>query len=358
MDKYVKEKNIQSIFLVCGDSLQYLKINDYISDLSKRIKIVKFSDFKPNPLYESVVEGVRKYRESGCDFLMAVGGGSAIDIAKCIKLYAKLPGDGKEGSWLQSSGEVNNTELFVIPTTAGTGSEATRYAVVYYGGNKQSISSDVIIPNTVLFDPRVLDSLPDYQKKSTVMDALCHAVESFWSVNSTEDSKDYSSTAIELIIDNIDEYLAGDNSRNSIMQKATFIAGKAINITQTTAGHAMCYGLTSKYGISHGHAAALCVCELWPWMVNAFESKCFDKRGDKYLKETLGELARAFGEDDPMDGCMKYRRIVDKLELMHPVGDEADIEELSRNVNPVRLSNHPVRLNEDDIKNLYKEIMR
>ena len=197
---------------------------------------------------------------------MAVGGGSAIDIAKCIKLYAKLPGDGKEGSWLQSSGEVNNTELFVIPTTAGTGSEATRYAVVYYGGNKQSISSDVIIPNTVLFDPRVLDSLPDYQKKSTVMDALCHAVESFWSVNSTEDSKDYSSTAIELIIDNIDEYLAGDNSRNSIMQKATFIAGKAINITQTTAGHAMSYKLTSKYGLAHGHAAALCVRELFKWM--------------------------------------------------------------------------------------------
>ncbi|SFQ11521.1 Alcohol dehydrogenase, class IV [Butyrivibrio proteoclasticus] len=358
MDKYVKEKNIQSIFLVCGDSLQYLKINDYISDLSKRIKIVKFSDFKPNPLYESVVEGVRKYRESGCDFLMAVGGGSAIDVAKCIKLYAKLPGDGKNGSWLQSDGEVNNTELLVIPTTAGTGSEATRYAVVYYGGNKQSITSDTIIPDAVLFDPRVLDSLPDYQKKSTVMDALCHAVESFWSVNSTNDSKEYSRTAIELIIENIDEFVVGDNSKNSIMQKAAFIAGKAINITQTTAGHAMCYGLTSKYGISHGHAAALCVRELWPWMLKASEEACIDKRGNKYLKETFIELAEAFGENDLMDGCMKFQNIVDRLELMHLVGNKEDIEELSRNVNPVRLSNNPVKLNEDDITNLYKEIVR
>ena len=217
-----------------------MKLGKFINELAGRIKVTRFSDFKPNPLYGSVVEGVRKYRESGCDIIAAVGGGSAIDVAKCVKLYTDLPGDGADGAWLKSNGTLNDTELLAIPTTAGTGSEATRYAVVYHDGKKQSITSDAIIPNTVLFDPSVLDSLPDYQKKSTVMDALCHAVESFWSVNSTDESKQYSRTAIELIVANIDDYLAGDNSKNEIMQEAAYVAGKAINIAQTTAGHAMC----------------------------------------------------------------------------------------------------------------------
>lgn len=334
-----------------------MRLNKYITKLSAKIVVVRFSDFKPNPFYESVVEGVRKYRESECDIMVAVGGGSAIDIAKCIKLYTNLHGDGTDGSWLQTNGAINDIELLAIPTTAGTGSEATRYAVVYYDGKKQSITSDVIIPNTVLFDPSVLNSLPDYQKKSTAMDALCHAVESFWSVNSTDESKQYSKTAIELIMANIDDYIAGEKSKNEIMQEAAYVAGKAINITQTTAGHAMCYGLTSKYGISHGHAAGLCVRELWPWMLKASAGICIDKRGDKYLKETFGELAEAFGENDPMGGYMKFRDIFDNLELMHPIGNDVDREELRKIVNPVRLSNHPVKLGDSDVDDLYRKIV-
>lgn len=217
LDSYLKEKKVKSVFLVCDDSLQYLKLDGVINDLAERTEVVRFSDFKPNPLYESVVEGVRKYRDSKCDIIVAVGGGSAIDIAKCVKLYTNLPGDGADGLWLQSKGTVDDIELLAIPTTAGTGSEATRYAVVYYDGKKQSITSETIIPNAVLFDPSVLESLPDYQKKSTVMDALCHAVESFWSVNSTDESKEYSRTAIKLIVSNIDDYLTGNKSKNEIM---------------------------------------------------------------------------------------------------------------------------------------------
>lgn len=349
---------MQSIFLVCGDSIKSLRLNAFIKTLSERIKIVSFSKFKPNPLYESVVDGVRKYRESVCDIIVAIGGGSAIDVAKCIKLYAKLPGDGMDGSWLQSKGEAINTELFVIPTTAGTGSEATRYAVVYYEGRKQSITSDSIIPNTILFDPGVLDSLPLYQKKSTLMDALCHAVEAFWSVNSTDESKRYSVEAIELIISNIDDYLAGNRDKYSLMQKAAYVAGKAINITQTTAGHAMCYGLTSKYGISHGHAVALCLRELWPWMLKASEKVCVDKRGDLYLKDVYIDIAKAFGKNDPIEGYFEFQNIVDRLELWHPIGNELDIDELSKTVNPERLSNHPIKLTEKDIARLYSKIVR
>ena len=91
-----------------------------------------------------------------------------------------------------------------MPTTAGTGSEAARYAVVYYDGAKQSVTSESFIPGTILMDPNALKTLPAYQKKSTMCDALCHAIETFWSVNSTEESKVYSRTAIEGVLANME----------------------------------------------------------------------------------------------------------------------------------------------------------
>ena len=89
--------------------------------------------------------------------------------------------------------------------------------------------------------PELLRTLPDYQKKCTCMDALCHSVESFWSVNSSDESKVYSRKAMRMILDNIDAYLAGDQDAAKTMLRAANYAGRAINITQTTAGHAMSY---------------------------------------------------------------------------------------------------------------------
>ncbi len=96
----------------------------------------------------------------------------------------------------------NNIPLLAVPTTAGTGSEATRFAVIYYGGNKQSVTSESLIPDAVVLDPDTLITLPLHQKKATMMDALCHSIESFWSINSTDESKEFSRTAIREILEN------------------------------------------------------------------------------------------------------------------------------------------------------------
>ena len=229
----------KKVFLVCDESL------NFITDINKKLnevkqKIVRFSNFKPNPLYESVVEGVRVFRETGCDSIIAIGGGSAMDVAKCIKLYSNLPGDGEDGSWLKAEINPNDIPFLAVPTTAGAGSEATRYAVIYYNGAKQSVTSESFIPDTILMDPNVLKTLPLYQKKATMCDALCHAIESFWSVNSTEESQKYSREAIQDVLQHMDGYLANTEKDNAGMLMAAHNAGKAINITQTTAGHAMC----------------------------------------------------------------------------------------------------------------------
>ena len=269
LDDWIQETDCRSIFLVCDNSIRFQeKLSAHLEKISKSgIKITEFRDFQPNPLYENVQDGVRRFRNKQCNAIIAVGGGSAIDVAKCVKLYSNLPGDGENGGWLDTDTKAVEIPFLAIPTTAGTGSEATRYAVIYYDGKKQSVTSESIIPDTVLMDPESLITLPVYQKKATMCDALCHAIESFWSVNSTEESKRYSREAIRLIMSNVDRYLDNTQEGRTQMLLASNLAGKAINITQTTAGHAMCYKITSLFGCAHGHAAVLCDRVLYPWMI-------------------------------------------------------------------------------------------
>lgn len=361
LDEWLQDK--KKVLLVCGKSA------DSLEGLGKKLKevktpIVRFSDFQPNPLYESVVKGVAVFRAEGCDSVIAVGGGSAMDVAKCIKLYFDYPGDGVDGSWLMGSelkdemsgGRGAAIPFLAVPTTAGTGSEATRFAVIYYGGKKQSVTSSGIIPDTVLMDPNVLKTLPSYQRKATMCDALCHAIESCWSVNSTEESKEYAKEAIRGIMKYMDAYLANTDAGNAGMLNASYLAGKAINVTQTTAGHAMCYKITGLFGVSHGHAAMLCNRVLYPWMIKNIH-KCIDPRGPEYLRATLDEIGVALGCNDAGGGAKKLKDIFERLELSVPKADDEQFEELVRSVNPDRLKNHPAELDEKCLAVLYHEIL-
>lgn len=357
LDRYFRENQLGKIFLVCDGSFDFLRLKNYFDEISKRlgIEIIKFNDFKPNPDYESVVNGVELFNRNNCDCIVAVGGGSAIDVAKCIKLYSNMKHD---ENYLKQKIIPNSIKLLAIPTTAGTGSEATRYAVIYYNDKKQSVTDESCIPSAVMLDPLLLKTLPEYQRKSTMLDAFCHAIESFWSVNSTKESKSYSTKAIKLILDNIDKYLANDDNGNSGMLKAANTAGRAINITQTTAGHAMCYMLTSLYSIAHGHAAALCVSKLWLYIIEHTD-ECIDPRGKAYLEKTLNELAAAMGCSSAKEAADLFGNIFSKLKLSIPVPEnENDFEILVASVNPDRLKNNPIKLNEIALNDLYHQILK
>ena len=357
-DGFLSEKNCRKLFLVCDDSIKFMdSFNDHLKQLSSSgIDIIFFRDFQPNPLYESVVKGVEDFRSGSCDCIMAVGGGSAIDVAKCIKLYSHLSCKPDNGAWLKAETVPNDIAFIAMPTTAGTGSEATRYAVLYYEDTKQSITSESFIPEAVLVDHNALRSLPLYQKKATMCDALCHAIESFWSVNSTGESKEYSKAAIQGVLANMKGYLANTEEGNAGMLHAAHIAGKAINISQTTAGHAMCYKITSIFHCAHGHAAMLCNRILFQWMLDNTD-KCIDHRGEEYLKKTLDEIASMFGFEHAKDGAKCLEEIFEKLELSVPEVTDADIDVLKTSVNPVRLKNHPIALDVETIEMLYRRIL-
>ena len=338
----INSERVNKLFVVCDkvmfDVWPLKKLLE-----SNNIPYILFSDFTANPKFDDIVKGIELFNKENCDFIVSIGGGSSIDTAKIIKLYSVL--DYKKG--ITKDYKYNPVKHLAIPTTAGTGSESTRYSVCYYEGKKQSITHDSIVPDYVILDPSYLLNLPYYQKVSTLMDALCQGIESYWSVNSTDESKEYSKESIKLILNNVYKYIENNDLITSEnMLNASNLAGKAINITQTTAAHAMSYKLTSMYNIAHGHAVSVTLPYLWKFMEENL-NECIDSRGKDYLKNTLSELK------DMVGGYNKIIELFNYFKLTIPSVSEEELNILVNSVNPDRLKNNPEKLTNESIKNIY-----
>lgn len=359
----LQEVGCRKLFLVVDSSYPFLNIKDAIEALPVE-EMVKFSDFTPNPLYKQVCNGIELLKSSNCDTILAVGGGSAIDVAKCIKLavLAKEGNDAIIPPLVNTRVICDGTKIpfIAIPTTAGTGSESTHNAVMYYEGSKQTVTNDGVLPDYAVLEPSVLKTLPLYQKKCTMMDAMCQGIESWWSVNSTEESYEYSKKTIELIMANWHKYIFDndDEAASQIMLAANY-GGRAINITATTAAHAMSYKITSLYKLPHGHAVAIGLPEIWQFMLDHMD-KCIDKRGQDYLSNIFLSISSAMGCKKPTEAISIFRQMMIEMNLNNPVSDNhsSDMLLLTSSVNPIRLKNNPVKLDSCDIKGLYSIIIK
>jgi alcohol dehydrogenase class IV len=344
----------RKFLLVCDDSYQYLSNREILENI--QIPNVRFSDFTPNPLYEQVVQGVDVFNAQSCDAIVAVGGGSTMDVAKCIKLYCKMD---RSVNFLRQEAKDTGIPLLAVPTTAGTGSESTRYAVIYYGGQKQSITHESILSDYAILDSSLLHSLPLYQKKCTMLDALCQGIESWWSVNSTEESIAYSKQAVNLIICNWETYIFenAEAAAEQIMLAANY-AGRAISVAQTTAPHAMSYKITSMYKLPHGHAVALCLPEVWRYMTEHLD-KCVDMRGADYLDGVFTAIRREMGCAAIKDAITYFEDMMCKLDMPSvPQCSGDDIDVLTNSVNPIRLKNNPIELDTAVIRAIYEAVFR
>lgn len=346
--------NVKKVLLVCDMSFPYLNIKDTVKQLP--CEIVKFDEFTSNPLYENICKGVELFRNEHCDAIIAVGGGSSIDTAKCIKLFSGMDPD---KNYLEQDHKDTLIPLIAIPTTAGTGSESTRHAVIYFNGQKQSISHESIIPDYAILDSSVLKTLPIYQKKCTMMDAFCQGIESWWSVNSTDESVEYSKQAVSLIAENSDRYIFenDEDAAQKIMLAANY-SGRAINITQTTAPHAMSYKLTSMYGLPHGHAVAVCLPGVWRYMLDHSEN-CIDKRGYEHLSNVFNEIAACMNAGSPEQAIEKFEALLTRSDLGRPHSENKteELNILTNSVNETRLKNSPIKISKDDIRKIYDRII-
>ena len=193
----------------------------------------------PNPTLE-YCQQLKKKIPKKCKEIISQGGGSTIDV----------------GKWLAKELYLEHT---AIPTTAGTGSEVTKFCVLTIDGKKTTLEDETYIPAAYVLDPRLLMSLPREQTISSGLDALSQAFESQWSKNATPESKNYSQMAINLALKNLLSCLRiywKEEFRMNMLLAANF-SGRAINITRTNICHAISYPLTEWYNIPHGLACGL-----------------------------------------------------------------------------------------------------
>lgn len=282
---------------------------------------VVFSGFTSNPKYEEMLNGLKAFKCNKCDAIVSIGGGSCIDVAKVIKLSLNADINSDTPTFKQ---EYKYTDIkhICIPTTSGTGSESTKHAVLYLNGEKQSIANSTNVPDYVILCPKLIISVPEYQKKCTAMDALCQCIESLWSRKATPVSRKYAKKGLKLFEENYKGYLECDIHAIKNIQLAANYSGKAINISETTAAHAMSYKITSLYHIPHGHAVAICM--------NSIFENC--------------KVKTHFCND--LDVKRVFNEIINYFELSKNVSFfENDINELIESVNPIRIKNFPFKIN-------------
>lgn len=346
----LQESGAKKPFLCCGKSFENTEAFTF---LTQHTDLTIWDTVRPNPRYEDMEAAASLFRANGCDFMIGAGGGSPLDSAKMIKLLAT----NAEKIGYNEPLEDNTIPFLAVPTTSGTGSEATRYSIFYVNENqKYSVSHPGFLPDYVLLDASFLATVPDYQRKCTCLDALCHAIESYWNVKSTPESKQHAQKAIRLFFENKEAYMQNTPAGNAGMLLASYHAGKAIDMTATTAAHAMCYNITINCGTSHGHSVAVGLAEIWKYMLRHNE-QVNDTRGRDYVLQTFTEIARLMGGKTAADGPIIFCNLLEEFKLPFPTAAADDCFSYADSVNVSRLGNNPTTLTLQDVQTLYKNIL-
>ena len=217
-----------------------------------------FDRVEPNPSTETVELGAELARREEVDFIVAFGGGSAMDAGKAIAVLSPQGGRA-EDYFYPAVVKPPVLPVIAIPTTCGTGSEVTKFAVISKGLRKDVIVGDVIVPIASILDPDILSYLPKELLAYTSMDAISHAIESYFNKNANPLSDTYVFEALRTIMKYFKDAYDGSIDARGRLLYASMLAGKAINLCGTAMVHGVGYYLTMRYGFQHGLANALLI---------------------------------------------------------------------------------------------------
>jgi alcohol dehydrogenase class IV len=365
LKKVIKKINAKNILLLTGKkSYSISGAKSKITPFLKGLEVIIFNDFEVNPKIENVHSGINLVINESPDLIIAVGGGTVIDMGKLINILSAQK-EHASINIINDSSLINNkglAPLIAIPTTLGTGSEATHFAVVYVDKKKYSLAHEFMLPDYVIVDPSLSYNLPKNIAASSAIDALSQAVESYWAVGSTIESQRYAKQSIEIILDSIEGAVIDmDTSARNAMALAANLSGKAINISKTTAPHAISYPISTYFNVPHGHAVGLL---LGSFFVINSDLECYginDPRGTSYLTKTINQLFNFFGTDNPLDCKLAWYKLMSDIGLQTNisklgVNTTNDIDLICDNVNLERLNNNPVIVNDETLKDILKSL--
>jgi alcohol dehydrogenase class IV len=355
------EKNIKKILVVTDADLVKIGLIDKLLKAltADNIEYVIYSDVKPNPTIKNVEDGLNVYQNNNCSAVIAFGGGSPIDCAKIIaaKTTNKKPIRKMKGLfkvWRKLP------YLIAVPTTAGTGSEATIVAVISDPDNREkfAINSPNLTPAACILDPELLVGLPKHLTSTTGMDALTHAIEAYIGLIGSPFTNELALKATKLIFDHL-ETSYRDNTNleaREAMLRASHYAGKAFTRAYVGYVHAVAHNLGGYYSIPHGLGNAVVL------------PRVLELSKNERSIAKMAEMARFAGLGSDQDSNDSLcTRLIEKIKNMNSAMDiptafeeivESDIPELAKRIEEEGNPTYPVPklLWQKDFENLLYQL--
>ena len=271
---------------------------------SSGIKYYVFSDVIPDPPVEKIIKGVAEVLKHKTDYLIAVGGGSAMDTAKSIRKFANRIDDNY------------SPKLVCIPTTSGTGSEVTSFAVITSGETKIPLASDDMLPDEAILDEVLVKSVPKQITADTGMDTLTHAIEAYVSINNNEFSGALAEKAVEIcgqfLLRSYND--CNDTHARRKVHIASCLAGLAFNSASLGLNHGMAHQLGAKFHIPHGRANAILLPHI---IIYNSEISLYSKSKDNYppCVRKYCNMARILGVNN-LNEVTTIRALVSFIQFM------------------------------------------
>jgi len=311
----------KALVCTCADLIEF-KVATKVTDLLDQngIPYEIYSDIKPNPTIENVQNGVEAYKKAGADFIISIGGGSAMDTAKGIGIIINNPEFADVRS-LEGVAPTKHRTVFTIavPTTGGTGAESTiNYVITDVEKTRKFVCVDVNdIPDVAVVDPDMMATMPKSLSASTGMDALTHAIEGYITKGAWELSDVLDLKAIQLIAKNLRKAVANDPDGREGMALAQYVTAMAYSNVGLGIAHSMAHTLGALYDTPHGVACAMTLPLVMEFTQN--------ETGEKYK-----DIAEAFGVDTKGMTAEEYRKAaVDAVKkLSEDVGIPTKLEAL------------------------------
>jgi alcohol dehydrogenase class IV len=360
----VAELAAQRVLLVCGGrSFEASGAARMLPALERVAAVRRWSEFAPNTDAADLAAGLAIGAEFRPDLVLGIGGGSALDMAKLLSGYLGRVEPRRVEAAIRSGDRVSGrpARLVLAPTTSGSGSEATHFAVVYVGEEKFSVGGDPLRPDVAILDPALSLSGSPYQRATSGIDAVAQAIESLWAAGATDASRRWARHALRLLLPAIETYVTEPDERSArAMAIGSHLAGRAIDISRTTAAHALSYGITKRFGVSHGHAVALTLGAFLEEHSTARPEQLQPGIDPATHAEAMAEILTRLGAGYGRPARERFVALLRRLGLepsLSGVGAGArdDRLALAEGVNAERLGNNPVPFTPAGLARLVEE---
>tara|TARA_S200000501_G_C20836858_1_gene749757 strand:- start:248 stop:1348 length:1101 start_codon:yes stop_codon:yes gene_type:complete len=356
IELFLKENQKKKIFLLTGvNSFKKSGAFKLFKNKNLNLKIYFKKLFYPEITELKLI--AKSLRAFNPEIVIAVGGGSVLDYSKILKVINLNDEISNQVFNSKKKSFKSNFKLIVIPTTAGSGAEVTSNAVIYKKKIKFSVEDKLLRPNLFFLVKEFVIRGNKKIKASSGFDAIAQAIESIISIKSNKKSIVFASKSLELSSRNFINFVNKPNLENvNKMCIAANLSGEAINITKTTAPHALSYPFTAHFGISHGHAVSL--------TLNDFLK--FNYKNSKYSYPEI-DLKKRFQIIFKSTNCKNIAELDNFLKLLKKktfLNDNLeklgiflprDLDKILKGVNLQRLKNNPIKLKKNDLVSVLKK---